>query len=103
MDAHGRLLRTIYIWITDEPSLPSLTRPLTYSLSKSSSDFFCSVGESGDGGLSLSTMVGPAASKSRWGLARNWGRDEKDGVKEYLSASESILLSLENLVSNELI
>ena len=43
----------------------------TYSRSKSNSDFFCSVGESGDGGLSLSMIVGPAASSSRCGLERN--------------------------------
>lgn len=48
----------------------------TYSRSKSNSDFFCSVGESGDGGLSLSIIVGPAASNSRCGLERNWRRIE---------------------------
>ena len=46
----------------------------THSRRRSNSDFFCSVGESGEGGLSLSMIVGPAASIKRWGLARIWDR-----------------------------
>lgn len=42
-----------------------LNGPFTYSLNKSRSVFFCSVGESGEGGLSLSITVGPAASRRR--------------------------------------
>ena len=53
----------------------------TYSRSRSSSDFFCSVGESGDGGFSLSIIVGPAASSSRWGLERDYRKKKVVEIK----------------------
>jgi hypothetical protein len=42
----------------------------TYTLRRSTSDFFCSVGDSGVGGVLGSKTTGPAISTTRLGLAK---------------------------------